>query len=116
MFISSTPGLLDREIFNSYQRQEASSSVEYLVSCNSSRIYQVLLFEKATFLVVAHHMRKEHNDGNRFEKISNIIKQFKLSCNKMQSFFRSIEVDILRNCIVFISLNSGELLKFFDFC
>jgi len=53
---------------------------------------EVLLFEKATFLVVAHHMRKEHNDANRFEKISNIIKQFKLSCNKMQSFFRSIEV------------------------
>ena len=53
---------------------------------------EVLLFEKATFLVVAHHMRKEHSDAHRFEKISNIIKQFKLSCNKMQSFFKAIEV------------------------
>lgn len=33
-----------------------------------------------------------HFDANRFEKISNIIKQFKLSCGKAQSNFQGMEV------------------------
>lgn len=37
---------------------------------------EVLLFERATFLVISHYQCKEHHDGHRFEKISNIIKQF----------------------------------------
>lgn len=41
---------------------------------------EVLLFERATFLVVSHAQRKTHKDPHRFEKVSNIIKQFKLSC------------------------------------
>ena len=41
---------------------------------------EVLLFERATFLVVSHSQRKLHKDPHRFEKVSNIIKQFKLSC------------------------------------
>lgn len=41
---------------------------------------EVVLFERATFLVVSHATYKEHRDVHRFEKISNIIKQFKLSC------------------------------------
>ncbi len=41
---------------------------------------EILLFEKTTFLVVSHCLKKEHQDLQRFEKISNIIKQFKLSC------------------------------------
>lgn len=41
---------------------------------------EILLFEKTTFLVVSHCLKKEHTDLHRFEKISNIIKQFKLSC------------------------------------
>lgn len=41
---------------------------------------EVLLFEKATFLVISHCERREHRDIHRFEKVSNIIKQFKLSC------------------------------------
>jgi Ras-related GTP-binding protein A/B len=41
---------------------------------------QVLLFEKATFLVIAQAQRVKHEDVHRFEKVSNIIKQFKLSC------------------------------------
>lgn len=31
-------------------------------------------------------------DGHRFERISNIIKQFKLSCAKTQSQFQGMEV------------------------
>ena len=53
---------------------------------------EVLLFEKATFLVISHHERREHGDVHRFEKISNIIKQFKLSCSKVAASFQSMEV------------------------
>ena len=42
-------------------------------------------------------MRREasapaHPDPQRFEKISNIVKQFKLSCSKMQNHFSSFEL------------------------
>lgn len=53
---------------------------------------EVVLFERATFLVISHSSRKEHRDDHRFEKISNIIKQFKLSCSKSQAQFQSMEV------------------------
>lgn len=39
-----------------------------------------MLFEKATFLVIAQAQIVSHSDIHRFEKVSNIIKQFKLSC------------------------------------
>merc|ERR1712071_320714 len=53
---------------------------------------EVLLFEKATFLVISHAQRHQHKDVHRFEKISNIIKQFKLSCSKLAAQFQSMEV------------------------
>lgn len=53
---------------------------------------EIVLFEKATFLVIAQSIRKQHKDIHRFEKISNIIKQFKLSCSKAQSQFQSMEI------------------------
>jgi Ras-related GTP-binding protein A/B len=53
---------------------------------------EVLLFERATFLVIAQAIKREHADPHRFEKISNIIKQFKLSCTKLQAQFQSMEV------------------------
>ncbi|XP_029096716.1 ras-related GTP-binding protein B isoform X1 [Monodon monoceros] len=53
---------------------------------------EVLLFERATFLVISHYQCKEQRDVHRFEKISNIIKQFKLSCSKLAASFRSMEV------------------------
>jgi len=46
---------------------------------------EVVLFERVTFLVIAQCSRKQHHDVHRFEKISNIIKQFKLSCGRSQS-------------------------------
>ena len=48
--------------------------------CRACSADEVVLFEKSTFLVIAHHDEKGHEDVHRFEKISNIIKQFKLSC------------------------------------
>jgi Ras-related GTP-binding protein A/B len=83
---------------------------------------EVVLFERATFLVIAqaqmiennggtaqddsmdpaagndeftassHIQRTAHFDAHRFEKISNIVKQFKLSCGKAQSQFQGMEV------------------------
>lgn len=39
-----------------------------------------------------HVVRTPHFDAHRFEKISNIVKQFKLSCGKAQSQFQGMEV------------------------
>lgn len=44
------------------------------------------------FQVISHCERKPHQDLHRFEKISNIIKQFKLSCSKLAASFQSMEV------------------------
>lgn len=53
---------------------------------------EVLLFERATFLVISHCQRNLQRDIHRFEKVSNIIKQFKLSCSKVAAQFTSMEV------------------------
>lgn len=53
---------------------------------------EVVLFEKKTFLVIVHATIREHKDIHRFEKISNFIKQFKLSCSKSSSKFASLEL------------------------
>lgn len=55
---------------------------------------EVVLFERTTFLVISHVSRlpDAHPDPHRFEKISTIIKQFKLSCSKMQAQFVALEL------------------------
>eukprot|EP00753_Platysulcus_tardus_P000962 PLAT10803.3.p1 GENE.PLAT10803.3~~PLAT10803.3.p1 ORF type:complete len:360 (+),score=168.74 PLAT10803.3:145-1224(+) len=53
---------------------------------------EVVLFERATFLVVSHSTQKGHTDVHRFEKVSNIVKQFKLSCGKSSSQFQAMTV------------------------
>lgn len=53
---------------------------------------EVVLFERATFLVISHATRKTHADVHRFEKVSNIIKQFKLSCSKTNAQFQGMTV------------------------
>ncbi|KAJ9073929.1 GTP-binding protein gtr1 [Entomophthora muscae] len=56
---------------------------------------EVVLFERTTFLVISHtappDSHRRHPDLHRFEKISNIIKQFKQSCTKSQVQFKSME-------------------------
>ena len=61
------------------------------------RADEVVLFERATFLVICHtstqeQQQQQHADAHRFEKISNIVKQFKLSCAKSQAQFEKMEV------------------------
>jgi len=58
--------------------------------CNACSADEVVLFEKYTFLVIANHDNIGHKDTHRFEKISNIIKQFKLSCIKTNFQFQSM--------------------------
>lgn len=54
-----------------------------------------MLFERATFLVISHVTEKEHTDVHRFEKISNIIKQFKLSVSKTNQELKGMMVRFL---------------------
>eukprot|EP00761_Pharyngomonas_kirbyi_P013889 gb/GECH01013918.1/.p1 GENE.gb/GECH01013918.1/~~gb/GECH01013918.1/.p1 ORF type:complete len:297 (+),score=73.95 gb/GECH01013918.1/:1-891(+) len=53
---------------------------------------EVVLFERNTFLVISHVSLVKHEDEHRFEKISNIIKQFKLSCSKQPAEFNNMEI------------------------
>jgi len=60
--------------------------------CETVNADEVVLFERSTFLVISHFDAKQHEDQHRFEKISNIIKQFKLSCIKTNYKFESMVV------------------------
>mmetsp|Transcript_34467 Transcript_34467/g.84468 ORF Transcript_34467/g.84468 Transcript_34467/m.84468 type:complete len:244 (-) Transcript_34467:447-1178(-) len=60
--------------------------------CDFCGADEIVLFERATFLVIAHATLKQHDDVHRFEKISNIVKQFKLSCNKSRTNFHSLQL------------------------
>ena len=61
--------------------------------CQVCQADEVVLFERATFLVISQtHVGPPCNDPHRFEKISNIVKQFKLSCGKAQSQFQALQV------------------------
>ena len=62
------------------------------VFCKTTRAQEVVLFEKSTFLMISHYDDLPHEDAHRFEKISNIIKQFKLSCIKTNYQFQSLVV------------------------
>lgn len=58
----------------------------------SSGADEVVLFERETFLVIAHATQVTHPDVHRFEKISNIVKQFKLSVSKTSLKFEGMMV------------------------
>ncbi|XP_022201155.2 ras-related GTP-binding protein A-like [Nilaparvata lugens] len=53
---------------------------------------ELLLLEQRTFLKICHYQRNANRDAHRFEKLSNILKQFKLSCSKVLAQIQSIEV------------------------
>lgn len=60
--------------------------------CQVCEADEVVLFEKNTFLLISHSSRRAMEDTHRFEKISNIVKQFKLSAGKVKTSFRSFFV------------------------
>lgn len=55
---------------------------------------EVVLFEKSTFLAISRATKIKHVDIHRFEKISNLCKQFKLTCGKNQSNFSNFTVHV----------------------
>jgi len=63
---------------------------------NTIEAEEVILFEKATFLDISHTTQKRSEeafkDSHRFERISNIIKMFKLSCMKSSTQLKSMQV------------------------
>lgn len=62
---------------------------DFCAACGAD---EVVMFESATFLEISHATRKEHPDLHRFEQISNIVKQFKLSCAKSATQLQTIQV------------------------
>jgi len=61
--------------------QAIQSSLDHC--CDLCNADEVVLFEKNTFLLIAYANRKASPlDNHRFEKLSNIVKQFKLSCKR----------------------------------
>jgi Ras-related GTP-binding protein A/B len=51
---------------------------------------EAVLFERASFLVVASAVRHEHGDRHRHERISNLVKAFKLAVSRGQRRFRGL--------------------------
>ncbi|KAG5448366.1 Ras- GTP-binding protein A [Clonorchis sinensis] len=89
----------DDTLFNAWSKilYELTPNVKVLESgltqlCELLEADEVVLFERATFLQLACHSRRPHPDEHRFDKISNIIKQFKLSCSKIGANFTKIEL------------------------
>lgn len=48
--------------------------------CKLSGCDEAVLFERSTFLIITFFDSKEKHDLMRYEKVSNIIKKFKLTC------------------------------------
>jgi Ras-related GTP-binding protein A/B len=67
----------------------SQSLKKFCLACEAD---EVVLFEKSTFLVISSFSAKDHRDSHRFEKVSNIIKLFKLSCSKATARFKSMTV------------------------
>ncbi|XP_029819633.1 ras-related GTP-binding protein A [Manacus vitellinus] len=73
------------------ESRELEKDMHYYQSCLEA-ILQNSPDAKIFCLVISHYQCKEQRDVHRFEKISNIIKQFKLSCSKLAASFQSMEV------------------------
>ena len=75
-------------------KEEIEKSLKNFVeACNAN---EVILFEKNTFLLCFSYSSKNAeniNDEQRFEKISHIIKKFKLSCMSSNSSFKSMVIE-----------------------
>ncbi|RKO96436.1 hypothetical protein CXG81DRAFT_27231 [Caulochytrium protostelioides] len=62
--------------------------------CHVCDADEIVLFERTTFLVISHATQpsRRHPDVHRFEKVSNIVKRFKLSCTRGQAQFQNMEI------------------------
>jgi len=55
-----------------------------------SEAAEVVLFEKSTFLVVSHVTRVEYPEQHRFERVSQLMKAFKLGCSRFKAMPHSL--------------------------
>lgn len=69
---------------------ELARQIEHL--CEVCFADEMVLFERSTFLLICFTARRKVPDEHRFERISNIAKQFKLSCNKASTMFRTFQI------------------------
>ena len=83
-----------RQIVCSLLEDETALKAELDELCEKSQADEIVLFEAATLLFIAHSTRKGKSvkDAHRFERIANIVKQFKLRCNKARYLFNSMTV------------------------
>lgn len=81
-------------VANSLDAGTAASSAGGLVNSIQVDIDSAVVtpVHSSSHVTNRHHSRTPHFDAHRFEKISNIIKQFKLSCGKAQSQFQGMQV------------------------
>lgn len=59
-------------------RERIESTLQEI--CENSLCQEAALFERSTFLILGHYHKEGKNDILKYEKIANIIKQFKLTC------------------------------------
>ncbi|KAA0153002.1 hypothetical protein FNF27_00013 [Cafeteria roenbergensis] len=71
---------------------------------------EVVLFEKATFLVVSSRTRRSHRDKHRFEKMSNIVKQLKLACMGSASHLDSVQIANSRFRAILVPLTATTIV------
>ena len=60
--------------------------------CKLSNCDEVVLFEKETFLIIATHDQLKEKSVLQYERVSNIIKQFKLTCMQVSSKIESLKI------------------------
>eukprot|EP01015_Nassula_variabilis_P031513 TRINITY_DN7134_c0_g1_i5.p2 TRINITY_DN7134_c0_g1~~TRINITY_DN7134_c0_g1_i5.p2 ORF type:complete len:154 (-),score=21.82 TRINITY_DN7134_c0_g1_i5:143-604(-) len=60
--------------------------------CSICDFDEVVIFEKSTFLIIASYDNKPKKDVSKYERLSNIVKQFKLSCNRLGTEINGISV------------------------
>merc|ERR1719229_30325 len=80
--------------------------------CHVCEADEVVLFEKNTFLLISHSSRRNMQDSHRFEKISNIVKQFKTSFRSFQvknSLFAATIEPFLQHSFVMIVVSDPKI-------
>ena len=83
------------EIVRSLLQDQGALKEELRSLCLKSQADEIVLFEGATLLFIANVTSgtKVLNDQFRHERIANIVKQFKLRCNKARYLFREMTVE-----------------------
>lgn len=66
------------------------------------------MFERATFLILGYYHQEGKTDLLKYEKIANIIKQFKLTCNKYASNIDEICIETPYFCSIITEFTKTE--------